>query len=367
MRSRPAKKTIYFDYTLLFIIIFLVCFGLVMLYSTSSYNAQLKYGDGLHYVKRQLFAMGLGFAAMFVVSKIDYHVWLKFSSLAYIGAIGLCVFVIFGGKESHGQSRWIELGPLSFQPSEFAKIAVIIFLATMISRMPKKMGDFKTVVKVFITLIPILGPVAYTNLSTAIIIACIAVALTFVASPKYLQFFIAGGAVIGAGALYLLTTSGYRGERIDIWLHPESHEKGYQTMQGLYAIGSGRLFGKGLGESMQKLGFVPEAQNDMIFSIICEELGLFGAVCVILLFLLMIWRFMIIANNAQDLYGALLVVGIMTHIAIQVILNIAVVTNSIPNTGITLPFISYGGTSAAFLLAELGLAFSVSRGIKLEV
>ena len=192
MRSRPAKKTIYFDYTLLFIIIFLVCFGLVMLYSTSSYNAQLKYGDGLHYVKRQLFAMGLGFAAMFVVSKIDYHVWLKFSSLAYIGAIGLCVFVIFGGKESHGQSRWIGLGPLSFQPSEFAKIAVIIFLATMISRMPKKMGDFKTVVKVFITLIPILGPVAYTNLSTAIIIACIAVALTFVASPKYLQFFIAG-------------------------------------------------------------------------------------------------------------------------------------------------------------------------------
>lgn len=167
--------------------------------------------------------------------------------------------------------------------------------------------------------------------------------------------------------MYLLTTSGYRGERIDIWLNPEAHEKGYQTLQGLYAIGSGGLFGKGLGESMQKLGFVPEAQNDMIFSIICEELGLFGAVCVILLFLLMIWRFMVIANNAKDLFGALLVVGIMAHIAIQVILNIAVVTNSIPNTGITLPLISYGGTSASFLLAELGLAFSVSRGIQLEV
>ena len=155
-------------------------------------------------------------------------------------------------------------------------------------------------------------------------------------------------------------------ERIKIWLNPEEHEKGFQTMQGLYAIGSGGFFGKGLGESMQKLGFVPEAQNDMIFSIICEELGLFGAICTILLFLLMIWRFMVIANNASDLFGALIVVGIMAHIAIQVILNIAVVTNSIPNTGITLPLISYGGTSASFLLAELGLAFSVSRGIKLE-
>ena len=138
-------------------------------------------------------------------------------------------------------------------------------------------------------------------------------------------------------------------------------------MQALYAIGSGGLFGKGLGESMQKLGFIPEAQNDMIFSVICEELGLFGAVCVILLFLLMIWRFMIIANNASDLYGALVVVGIMAHLSIQVILNIAVVTNTIPNTGISLPFISYGGTSVLFLLAEMGLALSVAKGIKFEV
>lgn len=366
--GKKKEKTMkYFDYTLLFIIIFLVCFGLVMLYSTSSYNAQLKYGDGAYYLKRQLFATALGFAAMFVISKIDYHIWVHFAGLAYIAAIGLCVFVIFGGEESHGQSRWIKLGPLSFQPSEFAKIAVILLLATMISRMPKKMAEVKNIIKVFVVLIPILGTVAYTNLSTAIIIAGIAVALTFVASPKYAPFFIGGGAIIAAGALYLLTTSGYRGERIDIWLNPEAHEKGYQTMQGLYAIGSGGLFGKGLGESMQKLGFVPEAQNDMIFSIICEELGLFGAICVILLFLLMIWRFMVIANNARDLFGALLVVGIMAHIAIQVILNIAVVTNSIPNTGITLPLISYGGTSASFLLAEMGLAFSVSRGIKLEV
>ena len=151
-----------------------------------------------------------------------------------------------------------------------------------------------------------------------------------------------------------------------MWLHPEEYEKGYQTLQGLYAIGSGGVFGKGLGASMQKLGFVPEAQNDMIFTIICEELGLFGAACVILMFILMLWRFMIIANNAPDLYGSLIVVGILAHIALQVLLNIAVVTNTIPNTGIILPFISYGGTSISILMAEMGLALSVSRGIVFE-
>ncbi len=364
--KRHKEKTIkYFDYTLLFIIIFLVCFGLVMLYSTSSYNAQLKYNDGAYYLKRQLFATCLGFGAMLVIARIDYHVWAHFSGLAYIAAIGLCVFVIFGGTESHGQSRWIALGPLSFQPSEFAKIAVILFLASVIGRMPKKMSEFKSIIRIFVTLIPILGPVAYTNLSTAVIIAGIAIALMFVASSKYIHF-VGLGAVAGAGIMIFIMTAGYRAERIEIWLDPENSAKGYQTMQALYAIGSGGLFGKGLGKSMQKLGFVPEAQNDMIFSIICEELGLLGAFIVILLFVLMIWRFMVIASNAKDLFGALLVIGIMAHIAIQVILNIAVVTNTVPNTGITLPLISYGGTSASFLLAELGLAFSVSRGIKLE-
>ena len=158
----------------------------------------------------------------------------------------------------------------------------------------------------------------------------------------------------------------YRLERIAIWRNPESYEKGFQTIQGLYAIGSGGLFGKGLGESIQKMGFVPEAQTDMIFSIICEELGLFGAVSVILIFLFMIYRFMLIANNAPDLLGALIVVGVMAHIAIQVVLNIAVVTNTIPNTGITLPFISYGGTSVLFLMMEMGMVLGVSNQIRLE-
>ncbi|MEG1291986.1 MAG: FtsW/RodA/SpoVE family cell cycle protein, partial [Lachnospiraceae bacterium] len=183
--------------------------------------------------------------------------------------------------------------------------------------------------------------------------------------PKYLQFILMGGAVVAFGVTFIMMES-YRAERIMVWLNPEGNVKGYQTLQGLYAIGSGGLFGKGLGASMQKLGFVPEAQNDMIFSIICEELGLFGAVSVIFLFIILIWRLMIIANNAQDLYGALLVTGVLAHVSIQVILNIAVVTNTIPNTGISLPFISYGGTSVLFLLMEIGLALSVSKGIKLE-
>lgn len=365
--AAKEKTTKYFDYTLLFIIIFLVGFGLVMLYSASSYEAQIEFGNGAFYLKKQVFAYALGFAAMFIISQIDYHVWKKFAGLAYIAAFGLCVFVIFSGDSANGSARWIRLGPLSFQPSEFAKVVIIVFLAAIISKIPKKMANFKDLIKVMLLVAPLIIPVAYTNLSTAIIMVGIAAAMAFVASPKYSHFIALGIAVAALGAVFILLAS-YRLDRIKIWFDPESDPAGmgHQTLQGLYAIGSGGLFGKGLGESMQKLGFVPEAQNDMVFSIICEELGLFGAICLILLFVMMLWRFMVIANNARDLYGALIVVGVMAHIAIQVILNIAVVTNTIPNTGVTLPFFSYGGTSALFLMAEMGLALSVSRGIKLE-
>ncbi len=337
-----------------------------MLYSTSAYYGVLRYDDGAHYVKRQLQASVLGLVAMLIISQMPYRIWMKMSTLAYLVALGLCTAVIFLGSEKKGQSRWFEIGPFSIQPSELAKVAVIIFLATVVYKTSKQVGNFKTLMKVMTFVLPITGVVAYNNLSTAIIILGIAVCMLFVASPKYSHFLIMGGVVLVLGVVFI-SLAAYRAERIEIWLDPEHHEKGFQTMQGLYAIGSGGLFGKGLGESMQKLGFIPEAQNDMIFSVICEELGLFGAVCLILLYLLLIWRFMIIASNAADLYGALIVVGIMAHISIQVVLNIAVVTNTIPNTGITLPFISYGGTSILFLLSEMGLALSVSRGIKFEV
>lgn len=372
-QQKKKRQTRYFDYSLLFIIIFLVCFGLVMLYSTSAYDAQITFkGDAMHYLKRQGFAFGLGLVGMFFITFIDYRIWKKFGLLAYIVAMGLCTLVLIPGIGiAHNNSRrWLGIPntAFEFQPSEFAKLALIVFLSCLICKVPRKMAKFSTIIKILACFVlPIFGLIAYNNLSTAIIVLGISVAMLFVASPKYGQFFMVGGVgIIGAALFLVLPSAGYRSERIQMWFHPEEYEKGYQTLQGLYAIGSGGLFGKGLGNSMQKLGFVPEAPNDMIFSIICEELGLFGAVCVIMLFLLLLWRFMVIANNARDLFGSLLVTGIMAHIAIQVILNIAVVTNTIPNTGVTLPFFSYGGTSVVFLMAEMGLALSVSRGIVFE-
>jgi cell division protein FtsW len=369
-RKDGKKATAYFDYNLLFILIFLLCFGLVMLYSSSSYTSANLYDDSAHYLKLQFRNILVGVIPMYFFAKVDYHFWKKFGFFAYFCSFALCVLVMFPipglTRSSHGQSRWLNLGPLSFQPSELAKLAVIIFLAMLIERIPKKLGNFSSIIKVMVIMFPLFAVIAYSNLSTAVIVFGIAVCMLFVASPKYKQFVIVGAAGVSFVVAFIMLAS-YRSGRVQAWLHPETAgDDGYQTLQGLYAIGSGKLFGKGLGESLQKMGNVPESQNDMIFTIICEELGLFGAICVILLYVLLLWRMMVIANNAKDLYGALLVTGVMSHIAIQVILNIAVVTNTIPNTGVILPFISYGGTSLVFLMAEMGLALSVSKGIRLE-
>jgi len=370
VKKRKENAISYFDYNLLFLVIFLICFGLVMLYSSSSYicanSAKYNY-DAAHYLKLQLRNYIIGAFGMVFFIAVPYKTWKKFGWLAYFVSVVLCVLVIFIGSESHGQARWIYIGPIGFQPSEVAKVGVIVFLAMFLERVAKQLKSIKNLAKVFCMLLPIVGAVAYNNLSTAIIIMGIAVCMLFVASPKY-SHFIAVGIIGGIVAAIFIATAGYRMGRIEAWLHPEMADPDdvYQTMQGLYAIGSGGLFGKGLGESLQKLGNVPESQNDMIFTIICEELGLFGAVCVILLFMLIIWRMMVISNNAPDLFGSLLVVGVMSHIAIQVILNIAVVTNTIPNTGVILPFISYGGTSILILMCEIGLVLGVSRSIRLE-
>ena len=351
-----------FDYGLMLCVLILVVFGLVVLYSTSAYNGRVKFADSAYYLKKQFFATSLGLAAMYGVSKIDYHKWERLAWLGYLVSILLSTAVLFFGDEYNGSKRWLSLGPLSFQPSEFAKVAVILLLASVISRRVRKMKSLKQMFLVMLLILPIVGLVGTNNLSTAIIIMGIAVILVFVASPKYLQFVAMGGLGVGFLAIFLSVES-YRLERLAIWRNPEAYEKGYQTLQGLYAIGSGGLFGVGYGQSMQKLGFVPEAQNDMIFSIICEEFGLVGAALLMLLFLLMGWRLLMIAVHVTDLFGCMIAVGIMGHILIQVILNIAVVTNTIPNTGITLPFISYGGTSVLFLLSEMGLALNVSRHV----
>ncbi|MDD6616450.1 MAG: putative peptidoglycan glycosyltransferase FtsW [Lachnospiraceae bacterium] len=344
---------------MLVIVLFLAAFGLLVLYSMSAYNGQVRFGDSAYYFKKQFFAILLGLLAMYAVSGIDYHVLQKAAVPAYLLSLALSGAVLLVGDTYNGSRRWLSLGPLSFQPSEFAKPAVILLLAWMVSRMEKKKNIFM-IITVMLLVLPIVALVGTNNLSTAVIILGIAVIMVFISTPRYLPFIWI--ILCGAGFLGIfLSLEQYRLERLAIWRHPELYEKGYQTMQGLYAIGSGGLFGRGLGNSIQKLGFVPEAQNDMIFSVICEELGLSGAFLLMILFLLLIWRFMVIATRAPDLFGSLIAAGIMSHIAVQVILNIAVVTNTIPNTGITLPFISYGGTSVLFLLAEMGLALSVSR------
>ena len=360
--TRPKKKR-GFDYGLLVVVLILVIIGLIILYSTSAYNGRVKFHDSFYYFKKQAFATTLGLAMMYVMANIDYHVWQRFAVLAYLIAIALSVAVLFVGDEYNGSKRWLSFGPFSFQPSEFAKIAVILFLAHIIVKNSKKMKKMKILLLIMLSILPIVGLVGASNLSTAIIILGIGVVLVFVASPLYAQFVWLGVTGVVFLAIFLAVES-YRLERLAIWRNPEKYEKGYQTLQGLYAIGSGGLFGNGLGNSVQKLGFVPEAQNDMIFSIVCEEWGLFGASFLIVLFLILIWRFFVIATRAKDLFGALIATGAMAHMMIQVILNIAVVTNTIPNTGITLPFVSYGGTSVLFLLLEMGLVLSVSSMIE---
>ena len=377
--GRPKKAKRFYDYSLLAAIIFLCVFGLVIVYSSSSYSAEIKIGDPLYYFKRQGMILAGSFVGMLVVSKMDYHKYAKLAILAYIAAVVLMLLTNFTslGIEHNGQKRWFGTESLSFQPAEFVKISIILTLSALISKIGRKIDTWRGLLLAIVLALPPFVLVAMNNLSSGIIIAGICFLICFVGS-KNKGIYIFGIAFVFAVAFIFVQfgekmvdmgiLEGYQLARIRVWQNPEAYPQdgGWQVLQGLYAIGSGGLFGRGLGQSIQKLGFIPEAMNDMVFSIICEELGLFGALCVILLFLFMIWRFMVIANNAPDLLGALIVVGVMAHISIQVILNVAVVTNTIPNTGISLPFISYGGTSVMFLMAEMGMVLGVSNRITLE-
>ncbi len=364
----------YYDYSLLFLILFLVCFGLVMIYSTSSYNAQRINGNATLYLEKQALFAGAGILIMLFVSKIDYRFYIaklpilrvKPVTILYFMCIILQTLVLIIGPEVNGSKRWIDMGPLGrFQPSELTKIAVILFTAYIVNIAPKKLDKFRGFLRVVLFIAPLLGLIIIENFSTALICGIIMVAICFVASRKKLYFIISGLLFGALGSIFIFFVS-YRSERIKVWLNVETEPKGYQILQGLYAIASGGIFGKGLGESMQKLGFIPESHNDMIFSVICEELGLFGAFALILLFILLIWRIFIIAINATDLFGGLIATGVLAHIASQVLINIAVVTNTIPSTGIPLPFISYGGSSVMVILFEMGIVLSVSNQIKGE-
>ena len=377
-KPKTKKKTDYYDYSLLAVIILLTCFGLVMLYSTSSYMAELNYGDDMYYFKKQA---AISFGCIIIalgISQIDYHILTKFTGALYgMAAILMMLVKTPLGRTANGARRWLNLGPLSFQPSEIAKIAVIVCLSYMIVNMGRKIKTLKA----FMILAgsgSALAFLAYAftdNLSTAIIIFCITMGLIFIAHPKVKPFLIAAGVGVALIIIFVMilsssleTSSSFRLRRILVWLHPEDFASGdgYQTIQALYAIGSGGFLGRGLGNSIQKLGSVPEAQNDMIFSIVCEELGILGGIILLLLFAYLLYRLFFIAQNAPDMFGSLMVSGIFIHIALQVIFNIAVVLNLMPNAGVTLPFVSYGGTSIVFLMSEMGLALSVARQIKFK-
>lgn len=373
--TNNKKMHSYYDYSLLFLILFLVCFGLVMIYSTSSYYAQRKFdGNATYFLERQALFAGAGILVMLFVSKIDYRIYtkslpiikLKPITLLYFLCLAMQAYVLIFEDPINGAKRWINLGPLGrFQPSELTKIAIILFTAYIVNLAPKKLDKFRGFLKVCLIIGPLIILIVIENFSTALIAGVIMVSICFVASRKK-AYYIISGLMFGAiGSIFVFFVS-YRSERITVWLNVETEPKGYQILQGLYAIASGGIFGKGLGESMQKLGFIPESHNDMIFSVICEELGLFGAFALILLFILLIWRIFIIAINSTDLYGGLIATGVLAHIATQVLINIAVVTNSIPSTGIPLPFISYGGSSVMVLLFEMGIVLSVSNQIKGE-
>ncbi|MBR6403642.1 MAG: cell division protein FtsW [Eubacterium sp.] len=335
----------------------------MMVYSSSSFVASRDFKSSTHFLFRQfVFAVG-GFVVMLVASKIRYQIYKKFTEIFIYGMVIVLLLVFVIGTTTNGSARWIYIGGIGFQPSEIAKLVIILFMAHVCTANPDSMNSIQGIAKAFWPVGLLIMIIAIENLSTAIICAAIAVGIWFVATPKVRYM----GIVVLAGCVFvplMIKLQSYRSGRIDAWLHPETSQHGYQTMQGLYAIGSGGLFGRGLGQSIQKMGFIPEAQNDMIFSIICEELGIVGAAGLIIVFLMLIWRFRFIAEGAPDRYGSLIVVGVITHVATQVLVNMCVVTNIIPNTGVTLPFISYGGTSLFFLLIEMGVVLSVSRQIE---
>lgn len=373
------KEADYYDFSLVAVIVLLTCFGLIMLYSTSAYMAEIKYQDDMYYFKKQAVISCICIVVALIISKVDYHILAPLAAPLYGLAIILMMLVKTPlGVTANGARRWLHIKPLpQFQPAEIAKIAIIVCLPYMIVQMGKRVKTLKACM-VLGCMGGILAMVAYVftdNLSTAIIIFCMTAGLIFVAHPDMKPFIIIALVAVIVIAVFVVfltsimdTSSNFRIRRILVWLHPEDYASGdgYQTLQALYAIGSGGLLGRGLGNSIQKLGSVPEAQNDMIFSIVCEELGIVGGLIVLLMFAYLLYRLFFIAQNAPDMFGSLMVTGIFIHIALQVIFNIAVVVNLLPNTGITLPFISYGGTSIMFLMAEMGLALSVARQIKFQ-
>lgn len=346
-------------------LIILVTLGVIMVFSASYYVAKTKYGDILYYFKKQGGFAILGFVLLPIIIKLDWRLYRTFSKLTFIISIGFLILVLFVGKEANGAKRWLQLGPIGFQPSEVAKVGLILYLSKYISYHKSILNTWKGFFKCcFIIGIPMFF-IGIENKSTAMIVGIIGLSIIFVASPTIKYFLpIPIVSLVGLASMFLFGEA-FRMARLKAWLDPFAegvkNDKGFQTVQSLYAIASGGFFGLGIGQSRQKLGFIPEAQNDIIFSIICEELGIAGAIMFVLLFSMIIWRGYIVSMKSPKSFMTYVCVGITTMIAIQVIINIAVVTNTIPNTGIPLPFVSYGGTSLLIMMISTGIILNFSR------
>lgn len=363
------------DITFLSFVLILLTVGLVMLFSASYAYSLEYYNNSYKFIVKQALFAGAGVFAMFITSRINYHFWRRISWVVYFATALLLVILLILPPMVSGMNvkRWFAIGGFSFQPSEIAKFSIVILFSTLIAANQKLMNSWKFILFLFgvlgfTCLLVILEP----HLSATVLIAAIGVVLIYIGGLNR-KVVIAGIVIAVAGvALVILTQStgfiSYGADRIKYWLDPwaDATGEGFQTIQSLLAIGSGGILGRGIGQSRQKYLWVPEPHNDFIFSIVCEELGLIGAVIIIVLFALLIWRGFTIAMRATDKFGSMLAIGLTFQVGIQAMLNIWVVTNTIPNTGISLPFFSYGGTSLLILLAEMGIVLSVSRGANIE-
>lgn len=369
--AKPKQKR--FDTAFLIIILILLAYGVIMVFSASYPAALQKTGNSLHFISQHVLFVLAGIAAMLLISRIDYHFYRRFAYIIFGVALLLLILVAIPGvgRVLNNARRWIYIGPIGFQPSEIMKFAVIVLFSHLIAHYQKRMGTFKqgvlpfAVVLLVIAVLMMLEP----HLSGTILIFGIGCIMMYIGGTKLRYFLAIGGLGVGAIAgIIAFKGVSYITERLQFWLNPfaDINDKTWQTVQSLVAIGSGGLLGRGIGASRQKYLYLPEPYNDFIFAIICEELGLIGALFVILLFVLFAVRGFSIASKAPDRFGFMLATGITVQICLQAVLNIAVVTNTIPNTGISLPFFSYGGTAIMMQLGEMGILLNISRHAFME-
>ena len=370
-KKRPQYAKGGVDLTFLLFVLVLLVFGLVMMFSASYAYAYYYDGNSFHYITRQLVFAIMGLGAMAFFASWDYHIWHRFAWLSLAVSVVLLILV-FTQPSVNDAHRWIWIGSQSFQPSEIAKFSLVLVFAHMISINYDKMKTFRYGILPFGVILVLLAGLIMPepHLSATVLVVLLGAVMIFVggASLKWFGLAALGGGALAGVAMMIPAIRDRAMYRIEIWLDPflDPQGAGFQTVQSLYAIGSGGLLGAGIGNSRQKYLFLPEPQNDFVFAVVCEELGFVGAVLVILFFALLVWRGLMIAVKARDRFGTMLATGLTAQVGLQAVLNVAVVTNSIPNTGISLPFFSYGGTSLMMLLAQMGIILSISRQTALE-